>query len=117
MHFVRFMAAACLLLGPALSSAQPGSGASANAASSPAAPADPLDPGAPVPSLPSLDVLAGYLPFQAQAVAPWRQTNAQVAPGALPAKASDAPAATPGPAAPGNGGGSASAPGGHARHH
>ncbi|MHA7683674.1 hypothetical protein [Cupriavidus sp. PET2-C1] len=69
MHFVRILAAACLVLGPTLSSAQ---------SSAPAA--DPLDPRASVPPLPAPNVLAGYVPFQAQAIAPWRESNAQVTP-------------------------------------
>ncbi|WP_458766081.1 hypothetical protein [Cupriavidus basilensis] len=69
MHFVRILAAACLVLGPTVSSAQ---------SSAPAA--DPLDPRASVPPLPAPNVLAGYVPFQAQAIAPWRESNAQVTP-------------------------------------
>ncbi|WP_454726117.1 MULTISPECIES: hypothetical protein [Cupriavidus] len=129
MHYARILAAACLLLGPALASAQPGGVAAGTSAaisaptsaptSAPipahaATPGDPLDPGAAVPPLPSPDVLAGYLPFQAQPVAPWRQTNAEVAPAA---------AGNPAPASPGHasnavdGGATAPAAGGHAQHH
>jgi len=132
MQYVRILAAACLLLGPALASAQsggapaatpagPSAGQSANkpvdtSASPAATPGDPLDPGAAVPPLPSPDVLAGYLPFQAQPVAPWRQTNAQVTPGAAGNAAPDT-GAMPMPAAPGNAGAAAPAPGGHTHHH
>jgi len=135
MQYVRILAAACLLLGPALASAQsggapaatpagPSAGQSTNkpvdTSASPASPAatpgDPLDPGAAVPPLPSPDVLAGYLPFQAQPVAPWRQTNAQVTPGAAGNAAPDT-GAMPMPAAPGNAGAAGPAPGGHTHHH
>ena len=87
MHFVRIFAAACLLLGPALSSAQ---------SSAPAT--NPLDPGASVPPLPALNVLAGYVPFQAQAIAPWRESNAQVTPPAskdTPSAGAPTPAGKP----------------------
>ena len=88
MHFVRILAAACLVLGPTLSSAQ---------SSAPAA--DPLDPRASVPPLPALNVLAGYLPFQAQAIAPWRESNAQVTPPAgKDAPGANAPMSMPMPA-------------------
>ncbi len=70
---VRRMAMAWLLmLVPALAAAQ---------ASAPAAdPLDPMNPGAPVPALPDIAPLAGYIPYQAPKVAPWRQSNADVAP-------------------------------------
>lgn len=70
---VRRMAMAWLLmLVPALAVAQ---------ASAPAAnPLDPMNPQAPVPALPDLSPLAGYLPYQAPTITPWRQSNADVAP-------------------------------------
>ncbi len=113
MHFVRILAAACWLLGPALSLAQPGAPA-----------ANPLDPAASVPPLPALNVLAGYVPFQAQPIAPWRQSNDQVAPAAgnppmgMP-MSMPAPAGTPDASGkPGQAGGARPEAGaGHAHHH
>ncbi|EHP44776.1 hypothetical protein OR16_02175 [Cupriavidus basilensis OR16] len=102
MHFVRILAAACLVLGPTLSSAQ---------SSAPAA--DPLDPRASVPPLPALNVLAGYMPFQAQAIAPWRESNAQVTPPA----GKEGPGANAGMSMPASTPAAKPAAGGHGHHH
>ncbi|WP_420995339.1 hypothetical protein ACKI2N_028145 [Cupriavidus sp. 30B13] len=117
MQYVRILAAACLLLGPALASAQSAPAPGNTSASTPAdRSADPLDPGAAVPPLPSPNVLAGYIPFQAQPVAPWRQTNEQVAPAAR-GTAPAAGTAMPMPASSGSAGAVAPASGGHHQHH
>jgi hypothetical protein len=87
MHSVRSFAAAWLMLGPALALAQ---------ASAPAAPppqtTDPLavlDPKASVPALPQIAAFEGYHAYQAQAVAPWRQSNAAVSPQPKPPTAAE----------------------------
>lgn len=41
---------------------------------------DPLDVTAPVPPLPDIDAFAGYQSFRDEPVAPWRDSNAAVAP-------------------------------------
>lgn len=74
MPAVRIVAVAWLwMLAPALAVAH---------ASAPAAdPLDPMNSAAPVPALPDIAPLAGYVPYQAPKVLPWRQSNVDVTPG------------------------------------
>lgn len=84
MPAVRTVAVAWLLtLAPALAVAQ-ASAPAAHPAHPPDLP-DPLNAAAPVPPLPDIAPLAGYVPYQSPKVSPWRQSNADVTPGAAPA--------------------------------
>lgn len=75
-----FAVVGLLIMVPALAVAQ----ASAPVAS-PANPPDPMNAAAPVPALPDIAPMDGYVPYQSPKVSPWRQSNANVMPGARPA--------------------------------
>ena len=72
-----FAVVALLIVVPALAVAQ----ASAPAAY-PADPPDPTNAAAPVPALPDIAPMDGYVPYQSPKVSSWRQSNANVTPGA-----------------------------------